>query len=203
MRYSLLLLVLFAVACSQPKPVEKRVYLAKRNISFVLPDSSLVYSKHILWPADFQLGSYGEAGAFYHNIDSSTIVSVYVTAHPNPEQRTLPWRIIADEKRQREELLAKHRGLATIEKFAADSSARTVTIDYHMLKRPEKGWRGQASYEKTFTFYGPQRTIEFWFFAPNNIVNRQAIATACASVRVNPTYLQAGVKPYPAREYRD
>jgi hypothetical protein len=201
MRYSILLLLLLTVACARPKPVGKRVHLAKGNISFALPDSSLVYSKHILWPADFQLGSYGEAGAFYHNLDSSKIVSVYVTAHPNPDQRTLPWRIIAEEKRRREDLLAKNRGLATIESFTADSTARTIAIGYHILKRPEKGWRGQASYEKTFTFYGPQRTIEFWFFALDNALNRQAIAATCATVRVNPTYLQAGAKPYPAKEY--
>jgi len=203
MRYSLPFLILLAVACSQPKPVGKRVHLVKGNISFVLPDSSLRYSNPILWAADYNMGSYGEAGGFYCNQDSSIIVSVYVKVYPNPLQRTAQWKMLADEKHRLEELAAKSRGLAVIEHFASDSSARTVTIDYHMPKRPEKGWRGQASYEKTFTFYGPQRTIEFWFFAPNNTLNRQAITTACASVHVSPTYLQAGAKPYPAREYRD
>jgi len=131
---------LFVLAsCSQPKTVGKRLFLAKRSISFILPDSSLIYSKPTLWPADYNLGSYGEAGGFYHNQDSSSIVSIYVNAFPDPEQRTVPWRILADEKRRREELLAKSRGLVIIERFAADSIARTVTIDYRMPKRPEKG----------------------------------------------------------------
>lgn len=203
MRYSILLLALFAVACSQPKSVGKRVFLARGNISFALPDTSLVYSRLILWPGDFKLSDYGEAGGFYHNQDSSAIVSVYAKAYPNPEQRTVSWKTLADEKRQRKELLAKNRDLAVIESYATDSSTRTITIDYRMPKRPEKGWRGQASYEKTLTFYGPQRTVEFWFLAPDNAVNRQAIAVACASVHVNPTYLCASVKPYPSKEYQD
>ena len=190
-------------SCSQPKPTGKRMFLAKGNISFILPDSSLTYSKPILWAADYNMGSYGEAGGFYHNQDSSVIVSVYIKAYPNPEQRTLQWRVLADEKRHREDLAAKSRGLTVIERFAADSTNRTVTIDYHMPKRLEQGWRGQASYEREVTFYGPQRTINFWFFAPNNGLNRQAIAVACASVHVNPTYLWADIKPYPAKEYRD
>jgi len=190
-------------SCSQPEPTGKRMFLAKSNISFVLPDSSLAYSKPILWPADYSMGSYGEAGGFYHNQDSSIIISIYVQVYPNPEQRTLQWRILANEKRHREDLAAKSRGLTIIEHFAADSNKRTVTIDYHMPQRPEKGWRGQASCEREFTFYGPQRTIKFWFFAPNNALNRQAIAAACASVCVDSTYLHAGAKPYPAREYRD
>jgi hypothetical protein len=190
-------------SCSQPKPVGRRVYLAKGNISFVLPADSLVYSQPILYPADYQLGSYGEAGASYYDHDSSAAVTVYVTAYPNPEQRKLPWRTLADEKRRREELIAKNNGWAIIESFSADSSARIVAIDYHMPKRPEKGWQGQASYKKTFSFYGLQRKIEFWFFAPDNAANRQAIAAACATIRVNPTYLRAGAKPYPSREYQD
>lgn len=203
MRYSVLLLLLLAVACSQPKPVEKRVYLAKENISFVLPDSSLIHSKAILWPSDYELSDYGEAGCFYHSQDSSTIVSVYVEAYPAPAQQAAPWRIIADEKRQRDELLAKNRGLVTIERFTADSSSHTVTVDYRVPKRPGKGRRWQASYEKTLSFYGPHRTVKFWFFAPDNAANRQAIAAACATIRVNPTYLQADAKPYPSKAYRD
>ncbi|RYH52464.1 MAG: hypothetical protein EON54_14615 [Alcaligenaceae bacterium] len=166
MRYSILPLVLFAVACSQPEPVGKRVYLAKGNISFVLPDSSLIYGKPTLWPGDYKLSDYGEAGSFYHNQDSSTIASVYIKAYPDLVQQAAPWRMIADEKRQREELLTKNRGLITIERFTADSSSRTVTVDYRVPKRPGKGRRWQASYEKTLSFYGPHRTIKFWFFAP-------------------------------------
>lgn len=203
MRYSLSLLVLFAVACSQPSPVGKRVFLAKDNISFVLPDSSLIYSKPILWPGDYKLSDYGEAGGFYHNRDSSIIVSVYAKAYPNPAQRAVSWRTLANEEHHRIALLAKSRSLAVIESIVSDSSTRTVTMDYHMPKRAESGRRGQASYEKTLAFYGPQRTINFWFFAPDNAANRKVIAESCASVRVNPTYLQAGAKPYPAREYRD
>lgn len=190
-------------SCLQPKPIGKRVSLVKDNVSFTLPDSSLIPSKAFLWGTDCQLCSYVEAGGFYHNKDSSVIVSISITAHPNPEQRNLTWRILADEKRQREDIIAKNRDLAVIERFAADSTNRTVTIDYHMPKRLKQGWRGQASYEREFTFYGPQRTIKFWFFAPNNPLNRQAIAAACASVRINPTYLWADIKPYPAKEYRD
>lgn len=202
--FASLALQLCLFACSsKPEIIGKRVSLAKGNVSFILPDSSLTYSKPILWPADFSLGEYGETGGFYHNRDSSVIVSAYVTAYPNSEQRKVPWRILADEKRQREDLFAKNRNLAVIEQFAADSSAHTISIDYHIPERSEKGWRGQASYEKDFTFYGPQRTVHFWFFAPDNAVNRQAVAAACASVRVNPIYLQASPKPYPSREYQD
>jgi hypothetical protein len=204
MRYSYFLLILLLTAgCSHPQPVGKRVTLAKGNISFILLDSSLVYSKPVLWPGDYKLSDYGEAGGFYHNQDSSVIVSIYVKAYPDTAHRALLWRVLANEKRQREDFLAKNRGFAIIENFAADSSTRTVRIDYHTVKRSEKGWRGQASYERSFTFYGPQRTINFWFFGPDNAPNRQAIAAACASVHVNPTYLQAGAKPYPAGEYRD
>jgi len=203
MHYSVLLLALFMIACSQPKPSGKRVYLAKGNIAFMLPNDSLIYSKPILWPGDYKLNDYGEAGGFYHNRDSSTIVSVYAEAYPNPAQRAVSWRTLANEEHHRAALLAKSKNLAVIESFAADSFAHTVTIGYHMPQRSEPGRRGQASYEKTFTFYGLQRTIKFWFFAPDNAANREAIAAASASVRVNPTYLQAGAKPYPAKEYQD
>ena len=195
-------LCLLAYGC-KPKPDGKRVSLSKGNISLILPDSSLIYSKPTLWPADYQLGSYGEDGAFYHKPDSSVIVSIYVQVYPNPEQRKLKWQILADEKRRRGDLLAKNRNLAVIERFKADSIARTIIIDYHIPKRPKKGAQSQAGYGRDFTFYGPQRTIHFWFFGPDNAAYRQAVATACASVRVNPTYLQASVKPYPEREYQD
>jgi hypothetical protein len=195
-------LCLLSYGC-KPKLAGKRVSLSECNISLILPDSSLTYSKPILWPADYQLGSYGEDGAFYHNRDSSVIVSVYVKVYPNPEQRKLKWQILADEKRRRGDLLAKNRNIAVIERFKTDSVARTIIIDYHIPKRPENGRKGQASYERGFTFYGPQRTIHFWFFGPDNLVYRQAVAAACASVRVNPSYLQASVKPYPAREYQN
>jgi hypothetical protein len=187
----------------KPKPAGKRVSISKGNISLILPDSSLIYSKPILWPADYQLGSYGEDGAFYHSRDSSVITSIYVQVYPNPEQRQLKWQILADEKRRRGDLLAKNRNIAVIEIFEADSIARTITIDYHIPKQPGKRRQSQASYERDFTFYGPQRTIYFWFFGPDKLAHRQATAAACASVRVNPTYLQASVKPYPAREYQD
>lgn len=203
MHYSVLPLALLTIACSQPKPAGKRVYLAKGNIAFMLPNDSLIYSKPILWPGDYKLSDYGEAGGFYHNQDSSTIVSVYAKAYADPEHEAVSWRMLANEKRQRAELLAKSKNLAVIESFAADGSAHTVTIGYRMPQRSEPGRRVQASYERTFTFYGPQRTIKFWFFAPDNAANREAIAVASASVRVNPTYLQAGAKPYPAKEYQD
>jgi hypothetical protein len=200
----LIVLQLCLLSCSSnPAIVGKRVYLSKGNVSLVLPDSSLTYSKPILWGADYHLGSYGENGAIYYNRDSSVIASIYIQVYPNPEQRKLTWRIVADEKRRREELLAKNRNLAVIEQFTADSSARTITIDYHMLKQPEKGRLSQASYERDLTFYGPQRTIHFWFSGPDNATYRQAIGAACASVCVNPTYLQASVKPYPSREYQN
>lgn len=195
-------LCLLSYGC-KPKPAGKRVSLSKENISLILPDSSLTYSKPILWPVDYQLGSYGEASAFYQNHDSTVIVSIYVTAYPSLEQRKLQWRMLANEKLRRETVLAKNLNLAVIEQFAADSSTRTITIDYHIPRQPKKGRLGQASYEKDLTFYGPQRTIHFWFFGPDDSAYRQAIATACASVRVNPTYLQASVKPYPEREYQD
>jgi hypothetical protein len=203
MRYSVLLFILFAVACSQPKPAGKRVYLAKGNISFVLPDSTLIYSKPILWPADYKMGSYGEAGALYYSADSSVRISVYVKVYPDPFQRTASWRAISNERSQPQLLSAKNRYLAIIENYKEDSLSRTIEFEYRLNKRQQKNWREQGGYNKILTIYGPQRTVEFCFSGPYNPVSCQSIATTCASLRVNPTYLQAGAKPYPLRAYQD
>ena len=131
------------------------------------------------------------------------MVSVYVKAYPDALQRTLPWHAIADEKRRRSDLLAKNMGMAVIEDYAADSIKRTIDIEYSLPKRSEPGRRGQASYQRDLTFYGLQRTVRFWFFGPDKTAIRLAVAKASASVRVDPTYLQATIKPYPESQYLD
>ena len=190
-------------ACSLHGPVGKRVTLAKGNVSLILPDSSLSYSKLKRWGPCCSSCSYGETSAFFHNADSSVIVSVYVTAFPDTLQRTLSWHAISNEKRQRSELLAKNMGLAIIEHYTADSVAQTIDIEYHLPKRPELGRRGQASYERSLAFYGPQRTVRFWFFGPDKEAIRQAVSIARTSVRIAPTYLQASIKSYPESQYLD
>lgn len=203
LRYWLFVTAEFLTACSHPQATGSRVYLAKGNISLILPDSSLIYSKLFLWGADYHLGSYGEAGAFYHNADSSVRISVYVKAFPDPLQSTVPWHIIADEKRQRQELSARNWGLATIEAYRADSVSRTIEMDYHLAKQQEKGWRGQVSYSKSFTIYGPNRTIDIQLTGPDNALIRQQFAALQASVHVNASYLRAAAKLYPEREYQE
>ena len=189
------------VCCSSPKQTGKRVSLARGNVSFILPDSLLIYNKSLLWPGDYALSDYGEDGAFYHNSDSTVTVLVYVKAYPDTLQGRQSWRVIADEKRQRQEFSIKNHGLAVIEKYTADSLSRTVEIDYHIPKRQENNLQSQAKYEKNFTIYGRHRTIEFWFFGPDTPASRERFAFSQASVRVNPIYLQAIAKPH--SEYKD
>ncbi|MGI4866893.1 MAG: hypothetical protein ACRYFZ_23445 [Janthinobacterium lividum] len=128
-------------------------------------------------------------------------VLIYVKAYPDTLQGRQSWRVIADEKRQRQEFSIKNHGLAVIEKYTADSLSHTVEIDYRIPKSQENGWRRQVSYEKSFTIYGRHRTIEFWFFGPDTSASRERFAFSQASVRVNPIYLQAIAKPY--SEYKD
>ena len=211
MKHSLLYLfsLMLMAACSSDsaypfnETVGKRVFAAKGNISFVLPDSALVYSKLSRWGPCCSSCDYGETNDLYHNADSSVMVTVYVKAYPDRLQRTLPWRAIADEKRRRYELSAKSMGMAVIEHYATDSIARTIDIEYTLPKRPELGRRGQASYERDLTFYGPQRTVRFWFFGPDKTAIRLAFAKANASVRVDPAYLQEAIKPYSESQYLD
>ena len=190
-------------ACSPHESVGRRITLAKGNVSLILPDSFLFYSKVRRWGPCCSSCSYGEMNAFFHNADSSVIVSVYVTAFPNALQRTLPWHAISNEKRQRSVLRAKNMGLAIIEHYTADSVARTIDIEYHLPKRPGPSRRGQASYERSLAFYGPQRTFRFWFFGPDKEAIRRAFSIARASVRIDPTYLQVSIKSYPESQHLD
>ena len=125
------LFALMIVGCTKPPPVGKRVSVAKGNVSFILPDSALLYSKLKPWGPCCSSCSYTETNAFFHNPDSSVITSVSVTAFPDILQRTLPWHAIDNEKQQRSDLLAKSMGLAVIEHYAADSATRTIDIEYH------------------------------------------------------------------------
>lgn len=204
----ILILMFFASSlhsCSRTKSAVsgKRVTVARGNISFVLPDSSLIYGKLILWSADFNGGEYGEAGAFYHNRDSTTSISVYVKAYPITFQGRLPWRIIADEQEARQMLLAKNHGLAIIEDFKADSLTRTTVISYLLVNQQERGWRGQLRYNKSITIYGRHRIISFWLFGPDSPITRQRFAAAQASIRVAPAYLQGTVAAYQSKAFQD
>lgn len=205
----LLFFLIFLTACSSDnmysptEPEGKRVYVGKNNISFILPDSSLIYSKSMRWGPCCSGCSYYETNGFFHNRDTSVMVSVTVTAFPNVEQRGLPWYVIANEKQQRYVVSAMNRGTAVIEHYVADSANRTIDIEYRLPKRPEPGRLGQASHARKLTFYGPQRTIQLWFFGPDTEKMRQAIAVTRASVRVDPTYLSETIKPYPESQYID
>ncbi len=191
-------------SCSPPKPVEKRVALAKGNISFVSPDSSLAYSKPILYGPDYASnGDYGEAGAYYFSPDSTTRVSVYVRVIPTGMLAAAPWHVFANTEQQTKDLVAKNRGLAVIEHTAIDSLMHTIDIDYRTLKHREVGWRGQASCNKYFVAYGAYRRIDFYFTAPDTEANRRALALTRASLQINPAYLAARAQPYPKRQYQD
>jgi hypothetical protein len=182
----------------------KRVFVAKGNISFTLPDTTLIKGKSILWPSDTRDGSYGEAACFYHSLDSTTMLSVYVTAMPaSIYYPALPWRVYADEKQAKYVLAQMTQHMALIEHFVADSSTRTVEIDYHLPKRPEVGRRGVPSYAISLTFHGRYRRIKCHFLAPDNTHSRQMLAAIRNSLMVNPNYLAATAKRYPEMEYQD
>ncbi len=192
---------LFFAACSHHGPVGKRVFVAKGSISFVLPDSSLTYSKLSRWGPCCSSCSYDETNGFFHSRDSSIMVSVSVTAFPNSLQRTLRWQLIADEKQQRYVVSAKNRGLAVIECFKADSATRAVELEYRLSKSPEPGRYGQAKYAKSLVYYGPQRTLKLLFSGPDNAAFRQAVANSRRSVRIDSAYLQSAIQPYPQSQY--
>ena len=197
----------FLLACSRDEEREraelkvKLVTMAKGNISFLLPDTSLTYSKQRGWGPCCSSCSYDEMRGFFHNHDTSVMVSLHVTAFPDAQQRVLPWYVIANEKQQRYVISAKNRGMAVIEHYAADSSSRTIDIEYHLPKRPGPSRRGQANYARDLTFYGLQRTIHFCFFGPDNEAVRKAMVTTKNSVRIERVYLQASIKPYPESQY--
>jgi hypothetical protein len=203
MRY-FLVLTLLAISCSKPKPVGKRVSLAAGNISFILTDTSLTYSKPILWGPDYAPnGDYGEVGAYYFSADSTTRISVYVHAIPTGVLAAAPWHIFTNAEQHVRDLIAKNRGLATVEHVSIDSLTHTVEIDYHTPKRKEIGWRGQASCNKYLVAYGAYRRIDLYFSAPDTEANRTALASTRNSLLINPMYLAAVAKPYPHRGYRD
>ncbi|NML67497.1 hypothetical protein HHL22_20030 [Hymenobacter sp. RP-2-7] len=205
---ALLVLQICLFACSlTPKPVGKRVYLAKGNISLILPDSSLAYSKPLFFAPDYGPNpDYKETGAHYFSPDSSIRVSVVVRANPTGILVGVPWKLLTNSKniqQYKEELIAKNHGLAIIETQVTDSSTRRLTLTYRLPQQKEAGWRGQASYNSALTIYGDYRIIELYFSAPDTEANRKAIRAASASVIINPNFLKAVAKPYLQREYRD
>lgn len=202
-----LILVAFTLivgGCNKPQPVGQRVSIAKGNVSFVLPDTTLIEGKPTLYPADTYNGSYGEAACFYHSPDSTTMLSIYVTAMPASKYYPpSPWRVYANEKQARYVVNAKNNNLAVIERYIADSTTHAIELDYHLPKRVEYGRRGQASYAISLTFHGHYRRVECHFLAPDNVQNRQILAAIRNSLTVNPAYLSAVAKRYPEREYQD
>ena len=198
-------LAFVVIGCSNPQPMGRRVSLAKDNVSFALPDTTLIRGEPIIYPPDSAPdGSYGESAAFYHSKDSTTMISVYVTAMPESRYYpSLPWRVYANEKQARYVVNAKNQNLAVIENYIADSTTHAIELDYHLPKRTEYGRRGQASYAISLTFYGRFRRVECHFLAPENSLSRQMLAAIRNSVIVNPVYLSAVAKRYPEREYQD
>jgi len=198
-------LALVVIGCNKPQPKGQRVSLAKGNISFVLVDTTLVKGKPILYPPDNAPdGSYGEAACFYHSLDSTTMVSVYVTAVPGSKYYpALPWRVYANEKQAKYVVMAKNQNLAIIESYIADSTSRAIEIDYQLPNRAELGRRGQASYAISLTFRGRYRYIECQFLTPDNAQNRKVLTDIRNSITVNQDYLAAIAKRYPEMEYQD
>jgi hypothetical protein len=191
--------------------VGKRIYIARGNVSFVLPDSTLtkgptlIKGLPLLWPPDSAPdGSYGEAGVFYHNADTTITIHIYVTAMPgNKYYPEPPWRVYANEKRNKSDVMARNMGLAVIERYTADIASRTIESNYHLPKRAGVGRKGQASYQTCLIVYGRFRTIKCQFSAPDNKRSRQELLSIRSSLTVNPAYLSAIAKPYPQREYQD
>lgn len=203
--FNFALCISISYGCSHPTSVVrgKRFSLAKGNIAFVLPDSSLTYSKPLLWGADYNGGEYGETGAFYYNQDSTTIISVYVKACPNAFRGRTPWRIIANEQEARRTVLAKNYGLAVIESYQVDSLTRTIAISYRLANKLAPNRQGRPSYNKRIHVYGHHRDIGFWLSGPDNPTTRQQFVTIQASIRVTPAFLQDTVAPHQSSAMRD
>jgi hypothetical protein len=216
MRKDLPLLCILAIltSCTSEAPnniVGKRVYIAKGNVSFILPDSTLtkgsalIKGLPLLWPPDSAPdGSYGEAGVFYHNEDTTTTIHIYVTAMPgNKYYSEVPWRVYANEKQNKSDVMAKTMGLAVIERYTTDSTSHTIEINYHLPKQAGVGRKVQASYQTSLTVFGRFRTIECHFSAPDNTMSRQELSAIRSSLVVNPAYISAVAKSYPQRQYQD
>lgn len=189
MRYSLLLLVLFAVACSQPKPVGKRVSLAAGKIHFVLPDSNLSISKPFFWGPDCNSCEYTRS-YFFHNSDSTITTGVTTKVYPDTLGRRWPWKWLFHEQQTRADFTAKHRGFAVIEKLTADSSSRTVVIDAHFSRQ------GQQSFMKEITVRQGQHQVRFDYLVPDTPKMREAVSSSQASIFINKQYLVGPAESY-------
>ena len=197
-------LVLVIIDCNKPQPIGRRVSIAKGNVSIVLSDTTLIKRKPTLYPADTYDGSYGEAACFYHSPDSTTMLSVYVTAMPASKYYPpLPWRVYANEKQDKYVLMKMNQEMAVIERYVADSSSHAVEIDYHLPKRPQVGRRGVPSYAISLIIHGHYRRIKCHFLSPDDAQSRQMLAAIRNSLIVNPAYLSAVAKRYPEMEYQD
>ncbi|MDQ2792950.1 MAG: hypothetical protein M3Y12_02940 [Bacteroidota bacterium] len=198
------ILLIALIGCNKPQPTGRQVSLAKGNVLFVLPDTTLVKGNPILYPADTKDGSYGEVACLYHSPDSTTMISVYVTAMPASKYfPALPWRVYADEKQDKYVLMKMNQEVAVIERYVSDSISHAVEIDYRLPKRSESGHQGVPIHAISLTIHGRFRRVKCNFSAADNAQNRQMLADIRNSIIVNPAYLAAIAKRYPEREYQD
>jgi hypothetical protein len=194
MRYSILPLLLFAVACSQSKPVGRRIFLANRHLSLILPDSNLTTAKPVFWGPHCGSCSFSR-DYFFHNRDSTTSVGVDVKIQQSNLGSDWPWKWLVNEQRTREEFVAKNRNLFIVEKLIADSVSRTVVIVARTLDRRS------PLFMKEVTVYKGQHFITFRFIAPDNPQMREAVANSQASIFIDPHYLAGPAESY--ADFRD
>jgi hypothetical protein len=194
MRYTLLFLLLLAVACSRPEPVGKRVFLVNKHLSLILPDSNLTAAKPVFWGPHCGSCSFSRDYLF-HNRDSTISVGVNVKIQQSSLGSDWPWKWLVNEKWDREQFVAKNRNLFTVEKLAADSVSRTVVIDAHTLDK------GVPLFMKEVTVWRRQHSITFRFTAPDNPQMREAVANSRASIFIDPQYLASPAESY--ADFRD
>ena len=194
MRYIILLLLLLTVACSQQKPVGKRVFLVKKHLSLVLPDSNLTAAKPVFWGPHCGSCSFSK-DYFFHNRDSTISVGVNVKVAQSPLGSDWPWKWLGNEKQSRKDFVAKNRNLFVVEKLTADSVSRTVVIDAHTLDKKA------PLFMKEVTVWRRQHPITFRFTAPDNPQMREAVASSRASIFIDPYYLASPAESY--ADFRD
>jgi hypothetical protein len=194
MHYSILLLLLLTVACSQPKPVGKRVFLVNKHLSLILPDSNLTAAKPIFWGPHCGSCSFSR-DYFFHNRDSAISVGVNVEIEQSNLSSDWPWKWLVNEKQSREDFVAKNRNLFIVEKLTADSISRTVVIDAHTLDKRV------PLFMKEVTVWRRQHPITLRFTAPDNPQMREAVANSQASIFIDPQYFASPAESY--ADFRD
>jgi len=189
MRYSVLLLVLFTVACAQPTPVGKRVSLAAGKISLILLNSNFTIAKPFFWGPDCSSCDYTRT-YFFHNSDSTITTGVTVKVYPDTLGKQWPWKWLFNEQQTRADFTAKHRGSAVIEKLTADSSSRTVIVDAHFNRQ------GHQSFMKEITVRQGQHKVRFDYLVPDTPQMREAVSGSQASIIINKQYLAGPAESY-------